>query len=198
MKIVVTGFGAFLNNKTNPTIEILKKLPKTIDNSEIYPIELPVVFDECFYYLKPYLEQIQPDVILMLGLAGGRKAITPERIAVNMKDAIGPDNQGHLPKDEIIIKNAKTAYFSTLPLRKIESILKELNIPVAISNSAGLYVCNNIMYHVLHDIDTNHLTCQAGFIHVPYMEEDVPADNAFSLPFNDIYNAVCEIIKKAF
>lgn len=198
MNIIVTGFGKFLDNETNPTREIIKKLPKKIGNHNIYAIELPVIFDDCFSHLKPSIDRIKPDVIIMLGLAGGRKAITPERLAVNMKDANGPDNNGYQPKDETIIIGGKAAYFSTLPIRKIEKILKEQSTPVVISNSAGLYVCNNIMYHVLNYIDKNNLNCQAGFIHVPYMDENKPKVEAFSLPLTEIYKAVLNIIKLAF
>lgn len=198
MKIIVTGFGRFLENETNPTKEIIKKLPKKIGENDIYPIELPVVFDECFIYLKPYIDEIKPDVIIMLGLAGGRTAITPERVALNLKDASGPDNKGYQPIDETIIENGRTAYFSTLPIRKIETLLKEKNIPVSISNSAGLYVCNNIMYHVLNYIETNKLSCKAGFIHVPYMDSFKPKKEAFSLPLADIYDAIVEMLKSVF
>ena len=198
MKIIVTGFGVFLKNDTNPTKQILKMLPEKVGDDEIYPIELPVVFDECFMHLKPYIDRLKPDAIIMLGLAGGRKAITPERVAINLKDSKGPDNNGYLPKDELIIKGGKEAYFSSLPIRKIEEVLKENHIPVAISNSAGLYVCNNIMYHVLNYIDQNALNCKAGFIHVPYSDENKPNKDVFSLPLNDIYQAVVDIVKYAF
>ncbi len=195
MKLIITGFGSFLNNGTNPTKEVINKLPNKIDEVEVHPIELPVVFDECFNVLKPYIDKIKPNVIIMLGLAGNRTAITPERLAVNIKDSKSPDNLGNTPSDEIISLKGKNAYFSTLPLRKIEKVLYENSVPVSISNTAGLYVCNNIMYHVLHYIDTNNLDCKAGFIHVPFMGEDKPNDKSFSLPFEVIYESVINIIK---
>ncbi|AIO18566.1 Pyrrolidone-carboxylate peptidase [Candidatus Izimaplasma bacterium HR1] len=195
MKIIVTGFGRFLDNENNPTKDILKLLPKTILGNEIFPIELPVIFDECFDYLKPFIVDIDPDVIIMLGLAGGRKAITPERVAINMKDTTGPDNIGYMPVDEIIDINGKNAFFSGLPLREIEKNLKIYNIPVKISNSAGLYVCNNIMYKVLNYIDQNNLNIKAGFVHVPYSDESKPNVDVFSLPIEIIYQGVIEIIK---
>lgn len=194
MKVIVTGFGSFLDNENNPTKKVLDMLPEEINNKIIYPIELPVVFDECFSVLKPHIDKIQPDYIVMLGLAAGRRAITPERVAVNMKDAKGPDNKGYQPIDEKIIENGKTAYFSTLPLRKIETKLNEMNIPVSISNSAGLYVCNNIMYDVLNYIEENNLHCKAGFIHVPCAKEYNTKENMFSLPQKEIYQAILNVI----
>ena len=195
MKILITGFGAFLTNEENPTREILKLLPKTIKGHPLVTCELPVVFDECFDYLKPVIDNEKPDAIFMLGLAGGRKAITPERVAINMKDTTGSDNNGNLPKDEVIIKGGKNAYFSTLPLRKMESVLKEKHIPVSISNTAGLFVCNNIMYHVLSYIDHNGLDIKAGFVHVPFMDEQEKKEEAFSLPLYDILEAVIDMLK---
>jgi pyroglutamyl-peptidase len=125
MNIIVTGFGRFLTNEENPTKEILNLLPKSIKGHNVYPIELPVIFDECFDYLRPYIEELQPDIIILLGLAGGRKTVSLERVAINMKDAKGPDNIGYIPVDEVIQKDGKNAYFSTLPLREIESKLRE-------------------------------------------------------------------------
>lgn len=190
MKIIVTGFGAFSTNNANPTKEVINKLPRKIKEIDVYPIELPVIFDKCFDVLKSHIDTIKPDVIIMLGLAGKRKNITPERIAINLKDTTISDNEGNKPVDKIISKNGKSSYFSTLPIRKIENLLKSKNIPVSISNTAGLYVCNNIMYHVLHYIEKEKLDCKAGFVHVPYMEEDKPNDQVFSLPLETIYQAV--------
>ncbi len=195
MRVIVTGFGRFLDNNVNPTKEVLKSLPKEIDSHQIHPIELPVIFDECFDYLRPFIEDIQPDVIIELGLAVGRKGITPERVALNMKDSKGPDNIGYTPKDVPIKVNGKNAYFSTLPLREIEAVLTKKNIPVSISNTAGLYVCNNIMYHVAHYIDHNNLSIKSGFVHVPISDELNTNDEIFSLPQNTIYEAVIDIIK---
>lgn len=195
MKIIVTGFGRFLDNEDNPTKEVLKLLPKSIHGNKIITVELPVIFDECFDYLKPIIDDECPDAIIMLGLAAGRKAITPERIAINIKDGRKPDNIGYQPLDEAIHIDGPNAYFSTLPLRVIEKKLNEKKIPCQISNSAGLYVCNNIMYHVLHYIDQNDLDIKAGFIHVPFMTEQVTSNIDFSLPLDVILEAVIDSIK---
>jgi pyroglutamyl-peptidase len=195
MKIMITGFGRFLSNEKNPTKEVLRILPKSIYGNTIKCVELPVIFDECFDYLRPIIEEFMPDAIIMLGLSGGRTAITPERVALNIKDARLPDNIGYKPVDEVINPRGKNAYFSTLPLRKIEEKLTEKHIPVKISNTAGLYVCNNIMYHVLNFIDQRDFSMKAGFIHVPYMDEDKPKEDVFSLPLDIIVESVIDIIK---
>lgn len=196
MRIIVTGFGSFLSNETNPTEEIINKLPKTIEGNEIYTVLLPVVFDECFAVLKPEIDKVKPDVIILLGLAANRDAITPERVAINMKDSKGPDNNGYIPVDEIISKEGKDAYFSSLPIRDIVTNLTALGIPSKISNTAGLYVCNNIMYHVLEYIDHNELDIKAGFIHVPQKAKELSSKNGLS--FAKIYDSIIEIIKTVF
>lgn len=195
MKIMVTGFGRFLEHEANPTKEVLALLPKSIQGHQILTMELPVIFDECFTALKNVIADERFDVIIMLGLAGGRTAITPERIAINLKDGKLPDNVGNMPKDEVIIQDGPMAYLSTLPLRKIEERLLLKNIPVMISNTAGLYVCNNVFYHVMHYINTNSLRIKAGFIHVPYMDEQTKPEQAFSLPIDQILEAIVETIK---
>ncbi len=196
MTILVTGFGAFGNNDENPTKEILGLLPKSVYGNEIKTLLLPVVFDECFEVLKPVIEKEKPSIIINLGLAAGRTGITPERLAINLKDARIEDNKGNKPVDKEIITGAPLAYHSTLPLRKIESILKRKHLPVAISNSAGLYVCNNIMYHTLHYIDQFELDTLAGFIHIPLMSEQVTTDEKrFHMPLYDILEGIIDCIK---
>lgn len=195
MKIIVTGFGPFGDNKTNPTKEILALLPKSIKGHKIVPLEVPVVFDLCFKTLEPLIEKEQPSIIINLGLASGRTAITPERIALNINDARIADNDGNAPVDQPIIPGAPLAYHSTLPLRKIESILTRKHLPVRISNTAGLYVCNNLMYHTLHYIKTNNLNIKAGFIHVPQSTEQKTDDKQFHMPLYDILEAIIDSIK---
>jgi len=195
MKIMVTGFGHFLNNDANPTKEILGLLPKSIYGHELIKVELPVIYDECFTTLKTFVGRHKPQILIMLGLAGGRTAITLERIAVNLKDTMVADNVGNIPHDEAIIKDGDIAYFSRLPLREIEARLREKNIPVMISNTAGLYVCNNIFYHVMHYIDKHNLPTITGFIHVPFMDGQEKPEGAFSMPLNQMLEAVIDSIK---
>lgn len=195
MKILITGFEAFGNIDDNPTKEVISLLPKSIKGHQIITKLLPVVFDDCFLEVKDIIDLEHPGIIIHLGVAEGRKAITPERVALNIKDARICDNNGNQPKDEKIIHDGDLALHSTLPLRKIETALAKKNIPVAISNSAGLYVCNNIMYHTLYYLKENEIDAKAGFIHVPLMDEQENKRNAFSLPIYDILEAVIDSIK---
>lgn len=195
MKILVTGFEPFLDNAENPSYEVLGLLPKNIYGNELIKVALPVEFDRCFDVLKPYIEKYNPEIIINVGLSGGRKYICPERVAININDSVNPDNRGYCPTDQVIIKDGENAYFSTLDLRNIIEKLNAKNIPVHMSNSAGTYVCNNLMYHVLHYAKINNLNIKAGFIHVPFMTEQVNNDDYQSLPIAVILEGIIDIIK---
>lgn len=195
MTIIVTGFEPFLNNEVNPTLEVLGLLPKSIRGNDIITVRLPVEYDQCFNVLKPYIEKYKPGIIINLGLAPTRKNICIERVALNISSSKYEDNSKVIKTEESIIKNGKNAYFSTLPMTKIYDILKKKGIPVEISNTAGLYICNNIMYHVLHYIEVNNLDTKAGFIHVPFMTKQVKDDSINSLPLVTILEGVIDVIK---
>ena len=195
MNIIVTGFEPFLGNEINPTLEVLELLPKSIKGNNIVTVKLPVVYDQCFAVLKPYIKKYKPGLILNLGLAPRRKHISLERVALNVSNSIHKDNIGVIKTDESIIEYGENAYFSKLPLRKIYNILDKKGIPVEISNTAGLYICNNIMYHVLHYIDINKLNTNAGFIHVPFMDKQIKDESINSLPLVTILEGVIDAIK---
>ncbi|UYZ22854.1 pyroglutamyl-peptidase I [Mesobacillus jeotgali] len=172
MKILISGFEPFGKMKINPTEELLLEAEKfEIENVEISTILLPVNYDECAEELIKKVDDFQPDVVISCGLAAGRTAITPERIGINVKDTGSgdpyPDNKGNIPTDEMIDENGPDGLFATLPNRLIEKNLKALNIPAAVSNSAGTFICNNTLYAVLNHIRKNNLKTMAGFIHFP-------------------------------
>jgi pyroglutamyl-peptidase len=194
MKIVVTGFGPFHTNDVNPSREILGLLPKSIYGNEIIKLEVPVVYDACFDPLKQVIELEKPDVVICLGLAQGRRFITPERVAVNLKDASIADNNGTIFTGETIMADGENAYFSTLPIKKMVSNMLEKDLPSMISNAAGLYICNNIMYHLLYYVNQNKLDIQAGFIHLPMMDEGNETE-MFSLPLERLLEGVIDSIK---
>lgn len=113
----------------------------------------------------------RPDVILMLGEARSRFRVTPERVAINVDDYVIPDNAGNQPRNEPIAVDGPAAYFSTLPIVAIAEGLVAANIPAAISNTAGTYLCNRVFYGVMHGIAREGLPCRAGFMHVPAIHE---------------------------
>lgn len=195
MNIIVTGFEPFLDNDLNPTLEVLELLPKSIKGNPIITVKLPVEYDKCFDILKPYIDEYNPGIIINLGLAAKRTGISLERVALNMSSSVHQDNTGVIKVDERIIEGGENAYFSKLPLRKIYDILDIKGIPVEISNSAGLYICNNLMYHVMHYIKVNSLDIKAGFVHVPFMDEQVKDKLDSSMPLVRILEGVIDAIK---
>ena len=140
--------------------------------------------------LENALEKEKPDVVISIGQAGGRDKITVERVAINISDARIPDNKGNKPIDEIIFEDGENAYFSNLPIKKIVEEMKKENIPAAISNTAGTYVCNHIMYGLLYNIDKKYPKMKGGFIHIPYIPEQVIEKNAPSMSLENIVKGI--------
>lgn len=174
-KVLVTGFDPFGGEATNPSYEAVKRLPDSIDGVTIIKLQIPTVFQESIKKVTEAIELHQPDVVINIGQAGGRFDITPERVAINQDDARIPDNKGNQPIDTPIVEGAKPAYFSTLPIKSMVKNIKEAGVQASVSNTAGTFVCNHVMYGVLQYIDThealNHI--RAGFIHVPFIPEQV-------------------------
>lgn len=173
MKILVTGFEPFGMEKINPSYEVVKRLDSRILDSDIIKLQVPTVFYKSINTVIKTIKEETPDVILMIGQAGGRYNITVERIGINISDARIQDNEGNKPMDEIIDNEGLPAYFSSIPVRKIVEELIKNNIPASISNSAGTYVCNHLLYGILDYIYKNKLGIKAGFIHIPFLPEQI-------------------------
>lgn len=173
MKILVTGFDPFGGEKVNPSLEAVKSLPSVIHGAEIRWVEIPTVFYKSAEVLEEEIVRYQPDVVLCIGQAGGRASLTPERIAINQDDARIPDNQGNQPIDTPIRLDGQAAYFSTLPIKAMVQAIKEDGLPATVSNTAGTFVCNHLMYQALYLADKKFPNMRAGFMHIPYMTEQV-------------------------
>lgn len=139
---------------------------------------------------------IKPDTVIMLGESGQSFCPTLERIAVNMDDFPIPDNVGNQPQGELIIDDGPVGYFSSLPLNLILSQLQQECIPATISNSAGLYLCNRLFYSIMHHISIHNLSVLAGFIHMPYLHEQVSSKmyKHPSMSRETIKKALCTVI----
>ena len=171
MKILLTAFTPFDGESINPALEAMKILPDKIGKLKVLKLEIPTVFGKSARLVLEAIEQEKPDCVLSIGQAGGRAEITPERIAINIDDARIPDNEGNRPVDWPIVPDGGNAYFSNLPIKAMVEAMKKEEIPASVSNSAGTYVCNHLMYSVLYYIKKNALPIKAGFIHVPYIPE---------------------------
>lgn len=173
LKILVTGFTPFGGEQVNPAWEAVKRLPDRIDVAEIIKVEVPTVFGKAFQVAERYIRAYQPDGVICVGQAGGRTGITPEKVAINYRNARIPDNEGNQPVDCPVYPDGPAAYISTLPVREMVQRLEEAEIPAGVSYSAGTFVCNDLMYSVLHLAATKFPSMRAGFIHVPYAEEQL-------------------------
>lgn len=187
MKIIVTGFDPFGGETINPSIECVKALPE-IEGVELIRLELPTVFKESAKRLNEVINDVKPDAVLSVGQAGGRPGITMERIAINVDDARIPDNISQQPIDEEIQVEGEAAYFSTLPIKRIVKAIREAGISAEVSNSAGTFVCNHIMYQALFAAKKADKPFKAGFMHIPFIPEQT-ADKP-SLPLEESTKAL--------
>jgi pyroglutamyl-peptidase len=196
-KLLLTGFEPFLNHPINPTEEIVLRLDGAqIDSFEVKGVLLPVDFEKAPVAILEAVREFAPDAVLSLGLAAGRSQITPERIAINCRDGAA-DNNGRAWVDSEIVEGGADGYFSTLPIRAFVDALNEKGYPASISNSAGTYLCNNVMYTVLHELKVRNIKIPAGFVHMPASHELV-IDEKRAMPSwssRDLYEATKMMIK---
>ena len=172
-KILVTGFDPFGEEKVNPALEVIKLLPKKIGENEVRILEIPTVYKKSVEKIEKEIESYKPDYVLSIGQAGGRASISIERVAINIDDFRIKDNEGNQPIDENIFEDGENAYFSTLPIKSIQDELSKNNIPSSISNTAGTFVCNHVFYGVRYLIEKKYKGKKSGFIHIPYLPEQV-------------------------
>lgn len=192
MKILISGFMPFGGESMNPSWEAVKALPERLGpEGEILLVKelLPVAFGKAAELLCQKVLLEQPAAVLCIGQAGGRRGITPEKVAINLRDARIPDNEGASPQDEPIVPGGETAYFSTLPVRRMAEALKEAGLEASISYSAGTYVCNDLFYSLMHLLSSLKQAPLGGFIHIPY-ESHQAAGKPEGTPFMSLEEMV--------
>lgn len=196
MKILVTGFDPFGGEKINPAIESVKKLPDEIAGAQIIKLEVPTVCHQSLNVIDGAIEKYDPDVILSIGQAGGRTDITVERIGINIDDCRIPDNAGQQIIDEPVCPDGPAAYFSNLPIKAMVAKIQEHHIPASVSNTAGTFVCNHVLYGVRHMIETKYQGKRSGFIHIPFLPQQViDKKNMPSMSLDTIVKALCVAIE---
>ncbi|BDR58961.1 pyroglutamyl-peptidase I [Xylocopilactobacillus apicola] len=173
MKILVTGFNPFGDDKINPAIETVKRLSDSIAGAQIIKLEIPTEFGRCAEVVKEAIKNYQPDYVLNVGQAGGRFAITPERVAINLDDGRIKDNAGYQPFNQRIHEDGAPAYFTQLPVKAMARAIREAGLPAEVSNTAGTFVCNHIFYQVQYMKDKEFPKIKAGFIHIPFLPDQV-------------------------
>lgn len=186
-KILLTAFDPFGGDQINPAQEAVRRVRDTIDGVKIVKVDVPVVFHKSIDTVYAAMKAEQPDVTLCIGQAGGRFEITPERVAVNVDDGRIPDNEGNQPVDVPVFADGAPAYFAKLPIKAMVEKIRAAGIPASVSNTAGTYVCNHLMYGVLYHIQKEFPDMRGGFIHVPFIHEQVlTRANTPSLSTDDI------------
>lgn len=186
-KLLITGFDPFGGQTVNPSWEAVRLLPDRIGAYELTRLEIPTVYGEGAARILRAAEGLHPDVILSIGQAGGRRGITPEVVGINLREARIPDNSGFQPVNEAIVPDGPAAYFATVPVRAMVQAMTDAGLPCALSYSAGAFVCNDVLYTLLHRCHGSAV--RAGFIHVPFLPEQAKEDTP-SMPLEDIVHAL--------
>ena len=187
MKLLLTAFSPFGGEKINPSLEAVKLVKDKMLETDIIKLEVPTVFGKSVKIVADTIEKEKPDYVLCIGQAGGRYGITPERVAINIDDARIPDNEGNQPIDIPIFADGEPAYFSNLPVKSMVEEIRKEGLPASLSNSAGTYVCNHLMYGVLYTLSKKYKGVKGGFIHVPFIpEQTVDKPDKPSMSLTDI------------
>ena len=189
-KLLISGFEPFGGEVINPSWEAVVRLPNEINGYSLNKMLIPVVFKDAAKMLIDAADKMGADVILAIGQAAGRSAITPELVGINLRHASIPDNGGNRPQDEPIAKGGAAAFFTTVPVRKMAEAISNIGISSSVSYSAGAYVCNDVLYTLLSRYEGSKT--RVGFIHIPYSKEQ---NKDPSMELSDIVKALTVAIE---
>lgn len=186
MRIIFSAFEPFGGEKVNSAAKALE-LIDDVCGHEIRKIIIPTCFGSDYIPLFSAIDSFSPDAVICLGQAGGRKGISIERVAINVMDASIPDNDGYKPSGEPVVPGGDAAYFSTLPIYAMKEAIAVAGIDAYISNTAGTFVCNHIMYCLLHKYGK---ILKAGFVHIPFTREQAERSGAPWMTSEDAAHAL--------
>lgn len=187
-RLLITGFDAFGGSEENPSWLAVAQLPEHIGDFALKKAMLPTIYGKAARVVLDIAKDFKPDVILCIGVAAGRDAVTPERFAVNIRDARIADNEGNHLSGDPVIAGGPAAYFATVPVAAMAQAIRDAGIPGAVSNTAGTFVCNDTLYTLLHHYSGSNT--RIGFIHVPAL----PQLCERSLPLSDTVTALIAAI----
>lgn len=187
--LLITGFDPFGGATVNPSWDAVVKLPEKIGNWMLCKLQIPTVFGLAAQTVLEKAQKVNPAAILCLGVAAGRSAVTPERIGINVRSARIPDNHGNQPKDQPVIPHGPDGIFSTMPVSAMAAAIEEIGLPGAVSNTAGTFVCNDMLYTLLHHYQGTGV--KVGFLHVPQL----PEQGDPSLPLADTIRAITAAVQ---
>ena len=185
--LLITGFDPFGGETVNPSWEAVCRLPERIGNLRLIKQQLPTVYGRAAELAIAKAKEISPDAIVCVGQAGRRAAITPEVIGINLREGRIADNAGIILTNTPIDPQGPAAYFATLPVRDMVNAIRSVGLPATLSYSAGAFVCNDLLYSLLHHFRDNDLPI--GFIHVPFLPEQA-GEGVPSMTLDDIVSAL--------
>ena len=171
-RVLISGFepfGGSILNSSQLVVEAISK--ESFTGLELFTVILPVDFGKAADVLLSKVKEIDPEIIIAFGQTEGRKALTPEKIAINLDSARIPDNAGELRVNKVIIEKGADGYFSTLPIEKMVKAVKECGLESEVSLSAGAFLCNHIFYHLQHKLLESGV--KSGFVHLPLVNEQI-------------------------
>ncbi|NKF23330.1 pyroglutamyl-peptidase I [Solimonas marina] len=196
--VLLTGFAPFGGESSNPSWEAVAGLHGArIAGHRVQAVQLPVVFGDSLRTLRAALREHKPALVICVGQAGGRAQLTIERVGINVDDARIADNRGQQPIDEPVVAGGPAAYFATLPIKAMLQALRDAGIPAEISQTAGTYVCNHVLYGLLHALRAQPRV-RGGFIHIPYSPAQAAQHpGAPSLPIDVVQAALRLCVRTA-
>lgn len=210
MRALVTGFEPFGDDKVNPALEALRRLPSRLGRLDLATRVLPTAFGRALEALDDALATTVPDLVLCVGLAGGRAGLSLERVAINLDDARIPDNAGAQPIDRAIVPGGPAAYFATLPVKAAVAALRQAGLPASLSNTAGTFVCNHVFYGLMHRAaarqheaetgrpEASQPAMRGGLLHVPYLPSQAARhEGAPSMALDDIVRGIAIVLETA-
>lgn len=191
VNVLITGFEAFGGESVNPSWEVVRRFDGVcLAGNQVVVRQLPCVFGKALMVLNAAIDELAPTLVIAVGQAGGRCDITVERVAININDARIADNQGQQPIDQPVIVDGPAAWFSTLPIKAMVAAIRAAGIPASVSQTAGTFVCNHVMYGLLHKLSQLPGT-RGGFIHIPYLPQQAVAHpGAPSMAVETVYQAL--------
>ncbi|MBQ3065775.1 MAG: pyroglutamyl-peptidase I [Clostridia bacterium] len=189
--LLITGFDPFGGATVNPAWEAVQQLPETVGVYRLCKLQIPTVFDDAAKIVIEKADEVRPSVILCIGQAGGRDAVTPEFVAINHRYASIADNAGQMPQGTCINREAPAAYFATVPVRLMTEAACAEGIRASVSYTAGTFVCNDVLFQLLHYYRNDDI--RIGFIHVPYIPSQL-TDSRKSMPSMPVEDIVRGLI----
>lgn len=196
--VLLTGFEPFDLDAVNPSWEAVRQLDGMLLEADVQIVarRLPCAFATAGECLLGLIDQLRPAMVIATGLGPGRSDISIERVAINVNDARIPDNLGEQPVDTPVVEGGPAAYFSTLPIKAMVNAVREAGIGASVSQTAGTFVCNQVFYVLQHALAGTAV--RSGFIHVPYLPEQVASAGQFSMALNRTVEGLLKAVSTAW